>query len=139
MPAGARVVGGDPSRPKTLTSALRDVGAVLLSPRAVGHGAVELLSLAAEHGARRVVLVSAVTVEYPAGEVRFADAFTAAEDVVEGCGLDWTLLRCADFAANALAWVPQIRQAGVLCGGPTATPRPLQSTSATSPRSPPRR
>jgi uncharacterized protein YbjT (DUF2867 family) len=124
VPAGARVVGGDPSRPKTLTSALRDVEAVLLSPRAVGHGAAELLALAGEHGARRVVLLSAVTVEYPAGEARFADAFKAAEDVVKGCGLDWTLLRCADFAANALAWAPQIRQAGAV-RGPTVTPRPL--------------
>jgi hypothetical protein len=82
VPAGARVVGGDPSRPKTLTSALRDVEAVLLNPRAVGHGAAGLLALAGEHGARRVVLLSAVTVEYPAGEARFADAFKAAEDVV---------------------------------------------------------
>src|SRR5450755_3595835 len=66
VPAGARVVVGDPSRPKSLTPALRDV--------------------------------------------------KAAEDVVKGCGLDWTLLRCADFAANALAWAPQIRQAGVVRG-----------------------
>ena len=116
VPAGARVVGGDPSRPKSLTPALRDVEAVLLSPRAVGHGAAELLSLAGEQGARRVVLLSAVTVQYPAGEARFAGAFKAAEDVVKGCGLDWTLLRCADFAANALAWAPQIRQAGVVRG-----------------------
>jgi uncharacterized protein YbjT (DUF2867 family) len=116
VPAGARVVGGDPSRPKTLTLALRDVEAVLLSPRAVGRGAAELLSLAGEHGARRVVLLSAVTVQYPAGEARFADAFKAAEDVVTRSGLDWTLLRCADFAANALAWAPQIRQAGVVRG-----------------------
>jgi uncharacterized protein YbjT (DUF2867 family) len=116
VPAGARVVGGDPSRPATLTSALHGVEAVLLSPRAAGHGAAELLSLAGEHGARRVVLLSAVTVEYPAGEARFAGAFKAAEDVVQGCGLDWTLLRCADFAANALAWAPQIRQAGVVRG-----------------------
>jgi uncharacterized protein YbjT (DUF2867 family) len=116
VPAGARVVGGDPSRPTTLTSALRDVKAVLLSPRAVGHGAAELLSLAGEHGAQRVVLLSAVTVQYPAGEARFAGAFKATEDVVKGCGLDWTVLRCADFAANALAWAPQIRQAGVVRG-----------------------
>ena len=138
VPAGARVVGGDPSRPKTLTSALRDVEAVLLSPRAVGHGAAELLSLAREHGARRVVLLSAVTVEYPAGEARFADAFKAAEDAVQGCGLDWTLLRCADFAANVL---PGRRRSArpASCGAPTATPRPLQSTSGTSPRSPHRR
>ena len=32
VPAGACMVVGDPSRPKTLTPALRDVEAVLLSP-----------------------------------------------------------------------------------------------------------
>src|ERR1035441_8164217 len=78
---------------------------------------------------RRVVLLSAVTVQYPAGEAHFADAFKAAEDLVQGCGLDWTLLRCADFAANALAWAPQIRQAGVVRGahgdaGPATAPGP---------------
>ena len=52
VPAGARVVVGDPSRPKSLTPALRDVEAVLLSPRAIGHAAAEFLSLAAEHGAQ---------------------------------------------------------------------------------------
>ena len=114
VPAGAHVVGGDPSRPATLTPALRSVEAVLLSPRAIGRAAAEFLSLAAEHGVRRVVLLSALTVQYPAGEARFADAFRAAENVVTGSGLDWTLLRCADFAANALAWAPQIRQAGVV-------------------------
>ena len=116
VPAGARVVFGDPSRPTTLIPRLRDVEAILLSPRAVGHGAAALLSLAGEHGARRVVLLSAVTVEYPAGEARFADGFKAAEDIVKGCGLDWTLLRCSDFDANALAWASQIRQGGVVRG-----------------------
>jgi uncharacterized protein YbjT (DUF2867 family) len=36
LPGGAHVVGGDPSRPHTLTSALRGVEAVLISPRASG-------------------------------------------------------------------------------------------------------
>ena len=116
MPAGARVVGGDPSRPKTLASALGDVEAILLSPRAVGDGAAELLSLVGVHRGQRVVMLSALTVQYPAGQPRFAGAFRAGEDVVKACGLDWTLLRCADFAANALAWAPQIRQSGVVRG-----------------------
>jgi uncharacterized protein YbjT (DUF2867 family) len=30
--------------------------------------------------------------------------------------LQWTILRCSDFAANALAWVPQIRLTGVVRG-----------------------
>ena len=28
----------------------------------------------------------------------------------------WTILRCADFAANTLAWAPQIRATGVVRG-----------------------
>ena len=48
------MVGGDPSRPTTLASALRGVEAVFLSPRAVGNGAAELLALLADQGATRV-------------------------------------------------------------------------------------
>src|ERR1035438_4723965 len=116
VPAGAQVVGGDPSRPATLTSALRDVEAVLLSPRAVGHAAAEFLSLAGEHGARRVVLLSALTVEDPAGE---------------------TGLSSGEPTSPPTPWPGHRRSARpTSCGAPTVTPRPLRSTSATSPRSP---
>src|SRR6266566_4194677 len=69
LPEGAHVVGGDPSRPQTLAPALRGVEAVFVSPRALGDAtagaaSAELLKLAAEQGAERVVLLSAVTVEY---------------------------------------------------------------------------
>ena len=37
-------------------------------------------------------------------ESRFAAQFRAAEDLVKDSGLDWTILRLADFDANALAW-----------------------------------
>jgi uncharacterized protein YbjT (DUF2867 family) len=121
LPGGAHVVGGDLSRPQTLTSALRGVEAVLISPRALGDataGAVsaELLALAAEQGAERVVALSALTVQYPAGYRRFADAFKAVEDAVKASGLQWTFLRSADYAANALAWAPQIRSSSVVRG-----------------------
>ena len=78
--------------------------------------------------------LSAVTVQYPAGEARFAGDFKAAEDVVKGCGLDWTLLRCADFAANALAWAPRIRHAGVVRGacGPGGGSQPGRPPEMTS-------
>ena len=36
LPDGAHVVGGDPSRPQTLTKALPSVEAVFISPRALG-------------------------------------------------------------------------------------------------------
>jgi uncharacterized protein YbjT (DUF2867 family) len=113
---GVRTVGGDPSRPQTLASALDGVEALLLSPRAVGGASAELLALAAEHGVRRVVVLSAVTVEYGGGYRRFAEEFEAVETAAKASGLQWTFLRCADFAANALAWAPQIRATGVVRG-----------------------
>jgi uncharacterized protein YbjT (DUF2867 family) len=119
LPDGAHVVGGDPSRPQTLTSELRGVKAVFISPRALGDataGAATavLLAQAAEQGAERVVLLSAVTLEYNGGYQRFADAFKVVEDAVKASGLQWTILRCADFASNTLVWAPQIRSTGVI-------------------------
>jgi uncharacterized protein YbjT (DUF2867 family) len=121
LPEGAHVVAGDFSRPQMLTSKLDDVEAIFISPRALGDATAgpataELLKLAAERGARRVVVVSAVTVEFGGGYQRFADAFKEVEDAAKASGLQWTILRCADFAANAMAWAPQIRRAGVVRG-----------------------
>ncbi len=121
LPGGAHVVGGDPSRPQTLISALSGVEAVLISPRALGDATAgaataKLLALAAEQGAERVVALSAVTVQYAAGYRRFADTFKAVEDAVKASGLRWTFLRSADYAANALAWAPQIRSVSVVRG-----------------------
>jgi uncharacterized protein YbjT (DUF2867 family) len=110
LPAGARTVAGDPSRPDSLAE-LPELDAILISPRAVGRGAAELLKTASAHGARRVVVLSAATVQHPAGHRRFAEEFRAVEDAAEASGLAWTHLRCADFAANSLAWAPQIRAA----------------------------
>jgi uncharacterized protein YbjT (DUF2867 family) len=116
LPGDAQVIGGDPSRPATLAPALSGVEAVFLSPRAVGNGAAELLARVAEQGAQRVTVISAVTVEDGSGHRRFADAFKAVEDVVKASDLEWTILRCADFAANTVVWAPQIRATGVVRG-----------------------
>ncbi len=116
LPSGAMVVSGDPSQPKTLTSALRDVEAIFLNPATVRDATAGLLSLAARHGVRRVVMLSALTLEYGLGHRRFADGFKAVEDTVRASGLQWTLLRCADFDANCLIWAPQIRSSDVVRG-----------------------
>jgi uncharacterized protein YbjT (DUF2867 family) len=121
LPVAAHVVAGDPSHPQSLTSELRGVETIFISPRALGDATAgpataELLQLAAEQGARRVVVLSAVTVEYGGGYQRFADAFRSVEDAAKASGLQWTILRCADFDANALSWAPQIRMAGVVRG-----------------------
>lgn len=95
---------------------LDDVEAILLAPRAVGSGLSKLLATAAEHGVERVVLLSAITVEYGGGYQRFADAFKAAERMVRESGLHWCFLRCADFTTNNLAWAPQIRATATVRG-----------------------
>ncbi len=119
--AGALVVEGDPTRPQTLKSALSGVEAIMISPRALGdatagEATAELLALAAERGVKRVVVLSALTVEHGGGYQRFADAFKAVEDAAKASGLQWTFLRSGDYASNALAWMPQIRQAGIVRG-----------------------
>jgi uncharacterized protein YbjT (DUF2867 family) len=121
LPDGAHVVESDPSHPHTLAKALSGVESIFISPRALGDATAgaataELLKLAAAQGAQRVVVVSADTVEYGGGEKRFSDAFRRVEDAARASGLQWTILRCADFAVNALVWVPQIRQSGVVRG-----------------------
>src|SRR5260370_29993450 len=101
--------------------ALRGVDTVFISPRALGDATpgaatAELLKLAAEQGAQRVVLLSALTVQYGGGEKRFADAFKAVEDAARASGLPWTILRCAEFASNTLMWAPQLRLTGIVWG-----------------------
>ncbi|MGN9846050.1 NAD(P)H-binding protein [Nonomuraea sp. H19] len=126
---GVTVVSGDLFHPQWLEPALEGVEAIQISPRATGPGLGDLLKLAVKQGVRRAVLLSATTVEYPAGEARFAAQFKHAEDLVTSSGLDWTILRLADFAANALAWAPQIKAGDVVRGayGQAAT-SPIHET-----------
>jgi uncharacterized protein YbjT (DUF2867 family) len=129
LPDGVQAVSGDLFRPQWIEAALEGVEALQISPRATGPGLGELLRLAVRQGVQRVVLLSATTVEHPAGEARFAAQFQHAEDLVSSSGLDWTVLRLADFAANALAWAPQIRSGDVVRGayGQAAT-SPIHET-----------
>jgi len=119
FPAGTQLV--HPSEVATL----HGVAAILLSPRAAGAAAVNLLAWAHETGTTRVVVLSALTVQYPAGHARFRQQFQAVESLAKECGLDWTILRCADFAANTLAWAGQIQATGTVRG---AYPKARTST-----------
>ncbi|AZQ35420.1 NAD-dependent epimerase/dehydratase family protein [Streptomyces cyaneochromogenes] len=116
LPDGVAAVRGDLFHPEWIEAALEGVEALQISPRAAGPGLGELLRLAVKQGVRRAVLLSATTVQYPAGEARFAARFKHAEELVMSSGLDWTVLRLADFAANALAWASQIRAGDVVRG-----------------------
>jgi uncharacterized protein YbjT (DUF2867 family) len=80
FPVGVQVARGDLFSPRWLKATLGGVDAIQVSPRATGPGLGELLRLALEQGARHVVLLSATTVESPAGEPRFAAPFKAAQE-----------------------------------------------------------
>ncbi|MGP3961766.1 NAD(P)H-binding protein [Nonomuraea sp. 3N208] len=129
LPDRVRAVNGDLFHPQWIEQALEGAEAIQISPRAAGPGLGDLLKLAAKQGVRRAVLLSATTVEYPAGEARFAAQFKLAEELVMSSGLDWTVLRLADFAANALAWAPQLKAGDVVRGayGQAAT-SPIHET-----------
>jgi len=113
LPEGVHAITADPSQPGSLDEHWEGVEGVLLSPRAAGPEAARLLKTAAAQGVRRVAVISSATVVHPAGEPRFAAGFVAAERAAEDSGLAWTHLRCTDFAANALAWAPQVPSGAV--------------------------
>lgn len=106
FPAGIEVAEGDLAEPRTLKSALDGVRSLFLVSR-VGDDA-GVLDAAREAGVGHVVLVSSITVEThphlgPAQENR------AVERLLQGTGMDWTVLRPTQFASNALWWAPSIR------------------------------
>lgn len=113
LPDGVRVINADPSQPGSLDEHWEGVEGVLLSPRAAGPEAANLLKTAAAQGVQRVAVISSATVVHPAGEPRFAGGFVAAERAAENSGLAWTHLRCTDFATNTLTWAPQIPSGAV--------------------------
>src|SRR5262245_41289915 len=116
LPPEARPFKGDPSRPATLATAFNEIDAVLLAPRALAGAARELVALAVSKGVRRAVVLSAIAGQHGGGYRGFADEFREVEDAVRKSGLEWTLLRSADYASNAMAWAEQIRAGDVVRG-----------------------
>lgn len=118
LPYGARVVWGDPSRPRTLASALSGVTALFLHPRAAGDAASELVAIARAQGAARVVALSAMNVDEPTENQpsRYrGDRNKEAELAAVHSGLEWVSLRASSFASNAIGmWGAQIRAGDVV-------------------------
>jgi uncharacterized protein YbjT (DUF2867 family) len=102
---------------------LNRVTSVFLNSRAVGEQAGPLLRLAREHGATRVVALSAVNVDdNPADQPsRYrGDRNKEIEAAAVESGLEWVSLRPTTFAVNNLGlWSGQIR-AGDVVRGPYA-------------------
>ncbi|MFI6596647.1 NAD(P)H-binding protein [Nonomuraea sp. NPDC050536] len=128
LPAGVEVVPGDPRQPESI--ALDGVTSVLLNPRAVGTAAPELLRRAREHGARRVVAMAALNVDFPLerqpSRLR-GDFNKEVEQAAVESGLEWVSLRSGCYAFNTLgSWGAQIRAGDVVRGAyPEARWAPL--------------
>jgi uncharacterized protein YbjT (DUF2867 family) len=115
LPAGVEIAAPD--------APLNGVTSVFLNPRAVGEQAGPLLRRAREHGATRVVALSAVNVDdNPADQPsRYrGDRNKEVEAAAVESGLEWVSLRPTTFAVNNLGlWSSQIR-AGDVVRGPYA-------------------
>jgi len=120
LPARVDVVGSDPARPETVIDAFGGVSAIFLNPRAVGGAAPGLLALAAEHGVKQVVVLSAINAEDdPARQPsRYrGDRNKETEDAAIASGLEWVAVRPSVFAANTLGlWGAAIRRGDVVHG-----------------------
>jgi uncharacterized protein YbjT (DUF2867 family) len=109
------VVPGDLTAASSLPAALDGVESAYLFP--VLPAVEKFASLAARAGVRRIVLL---TGSWAAGETRrdreswTFPRYRAAEAVLEGSGLEWTILRPCQFATNLLWWAPSIRAEGVV-------------------------
>jgi uncharacterized protein YbjT (DUF2867 family) len=113
-PAGVEAVRGDLSKPETLEAALEGVGSVFLVwPFFSAEGAPAVVDAIARH-ARRVVYLSSEGVRDDAEEQTDPiNGFHAdLERLIELSGLEWTFLRSAGLAANALGWAEEIRPGG---------------------------
>lgn len=104
---------GDLTNPATLAAALDGVTTVFLY--AVARSGPLFARAARAAGVRKVVFLSSIAVEEDtSGNNPIELLHAEVEEAVRDAGLGWTFLRPADFAANALAWVPQIRAGGTV-------------------------
>lgn len=117
--AGAlQVVAGDLGKAESLAGALGGVETVFLVwPFLTTEGAPAVLDLLKRH-VRRVVYLSSSGVRD--GAERQTDPINQLhadiEALIEGSGLEWTVLRSNTIASNALGWAGQIRTTGVVRG-----------------------
>ncbi|WP_020016413.1 SDR family oxidoreductase [Promicromonospora sukumoe] len=105
-----RGVSADLAEPASLRAAVDGADAMfLLVPGSGGHLDTErIIGTAADAGVWRLVLLSSLGAVTRAGSASHGP-LAELEKRVQGSGLEWTLLRPADFASNAFAWVPTVR------------------------------
>lgn len=94
---------------RTSDMPLDGVASLFLNPAVFWHGLDDLLPRAADHGVRRVVMLSssAALDDDPSNDL--AVHHLEIERAIEASGLEWTFLRPGEFASNALGWRKEIR------------------------------
>ncbi|MUG44289.1 NAD(P)H-binding protein [Paenibacillus woosongensis] len=107
LPEGVEIAAGDLMKPETLKEALQGIEAMFLiissdEPHAHLYTDPQVIALAEAAGVKRVV----VLVGYEEGIV---------EETLRASGMQWTLIKPAEFMANVLAdWGETIRTEGVV-------------------------
>ncbi|WP_433060097.1 SDR family oxidoreductase [Dactylosporangium sp. CS-033363] len=120
--AGIDSVPGDLTEPDTLATALDGVETVFLLWRALPLDAAPpvVAAIAEAKHARRVVFLSSAAEDGPVAALHHG-----IEELIRATGLEWTFLRPAQFAANTMEWVPQIRAGDVVRGAHGDVPTTL--------------
>ena len=109
--AGVEAVAGDFRDPPSLARALRGVRtAFLVTTRLDRDDDAAFVSAARTAGVRRVVKLSAAAVLDPGADDLATRWQRANEDLLRGCGLEWTLLRPRAFMSNSLSWAGPVRR-----------------------------
>jgi uncharacterized protein YbjT (DUF2867 family) len=109
LPSGVEVA-------STAELPLDGISAVFVNPAVFWDGPGELLARAAEHGVRRIVLLSSLAAAYDEPGNVIGRHHLEVEREIEASGLEWTFVRPGAFASNTLAWAAQIREAGIVRG-----------------------
>lgn len=108
VPSGVEVVQGDLELPESLTSSLADARAVFLLG---GWGDMAgLMRRIAAAGVQHVVLLSSRCVIGGRADNPVTRMWLDSEAAVRDSGVEWTILRPSSFHANALRWLPQLRE-----------------------------
>lgn len=118
--AGVEVVHGDLTEPSTMDAALSGVDAVfLVFPSVSADASAAALVEALANKARRLVYLSAHGVpEQPGRDLRpdggIIGSHAYLESLIAAQAAEYAFLRSSGFAANTLAWAPQLRTGDVL-------------------------
>lgn len=109
---GVEPVVGDLDDPASFADALAGVDGLFLLP---GYAdAAGLLARAAEHGVRRVVLLSGGSAATGDLDNAVSRYMILAERDVQASGLEWTIVRSRAFMSNALRWREQLAAGDVV-------------------------